>query len=127
MFSEWEIVPLVVTLVPVIPTVKTVPAGTPAKKMTKEVLELPPTVTTTGLGTNITVTPVGTGLLERVTLPVKVPILVTVRTSDPDDAHGITRDDAWAVSVKLNILVTVRLAHVPGNRLLLASPLYDAK
>jgi hypothetical protein len=71
---------------------------------------------------------VGTGLLERVTLPVKVPILVTVRTSDPDDPHGITRDDAWAVSVKLNILVTVRLAHtVLVDGLLLASPLYDAK
>jgi hypothetical protein len=124
MFSEWEIVPLVVTLVPVIPTVKTVPAGTPAKKMTKEVLELPPTVTTTGLGTNITVTPVGTGLLERVTLPVKVPILATVRTSEADDPAGITRDDAWAVRLKSGVMVvTITLTHVPVNRLLLASPL----
>jgi hypothetical protein len=121
MFTEWERGPLV----PVMPTVKTVPAGTPAKKMTKDVLELPPTVITTGLlGTNITVTPVGTGLLERVTLPVKVPILAMVSTSDAEDPAGITRDDAAAVRLKSGVMVvTITLAHVPVNRLLLASPL----
>jgi hypothetical protein len=124
MFSEWEMVRLVVAFVPVIPTVKTVPAGTPAKKMTKDVLELPPTVITTGLGTNITVTPVGMGLLERVTLPVKVPILATVMTSEADDPAGIERDDDAAVRLKSGVMVvTITLAHVPVNRLLLASPL----
>jgi hypothetical protein len=118
-FSEWKIVPLV----PVIVTVKIVPAGTPAKKITKDVLELPPTVITTGLGTNITVTPAGTGLLERVTLPVKVPILATVRTSDADDPAGIERDDVAAVMLKSEMVVIVRFAHVPVNGLLLASPL----
>jgi hypothetical protein len=122
MFSECERG----ALVPVIPTVKTVPAGTPAKKMTKDVLELPPTVIITGLGTNITVTPVGTGLLERVTLPVKVPILATVSTSDADDPAGIERDDDAAVMLKSEMVVIVRFAHVPVNALLLASPPYDA-
>jgi hypothetical protein len=66
---------------------------------------------------------VGTGLLESETLPVKVPILATVRTSEADDPAGIKRDDDAAVRLKSDMPLTVRVAQVPVNGLLLASPL----
>jgi hypothetical protein len=100
MLTEWERVPLVpVTLIE-----KLVPAGTPTKTVMKELLEPPAVDIVTGLGWNITVTPEGTAPLERVTLPVKVPILATVRTSDPDDPDGIVREDAAAVRLKSEVV-----------------------
>ena len=121
MFTEW--VPPV-AFVPVTVMVKTVPAGAPAKMVMTDGIEVPTVVMTTGLGTNITVTPDSTALLVRATLPVKVLRLATVRTSEPDPPAGIAMDEAAAVRLKSGAtVVTVRLAHVPVKALLLASPL----
>ena len=103
MDTEWERIPLV----PVTVMVKLVPAGTPAKTLIVDVSEDPALVIVTGLCTNITVTPEGTLPFERVTLPVKLPRLVTVRTSDLEDPAGIERDDVAAVRLKSEVVVTV--------------------
>lgn len=120
--SEWAMVPLV----PVIVTMKLIGVATFAK-MASDVLELPAVGTITGFGVNITVIPVGTLLLDSVTLPVKVLMLATVITSEPDPPAGIDRDEAAAAMLKsAGTGEIVRSAQVPVNRLLLVSPLYDA-
>ena len=107
---------------PVMLTLKVMGVGTPAK-IAMDTFELPPVGSITGLGMKITVIPVGTLLLDRVTLPVK-PMLATVMTSEPDPPAGIDRDDAEAL--RLKSAPTVRVAQLPVAALLFASPLYDA-
>ena len=97
-------------------------------KMASEVLELPAIGTITGFGVNITVIPVGTLLLDSWTLPVKVLMLVTVITSEPDHPAGIDRDEAAALMLKsARTGVIIRSAQVPVKAKLLVSPLYDAR
>ncbi len=69
---------------PVTVNVKLVPPATLVltKTVMLEVAEPPSVFIISGLGENATVTPEGTGLLASPTLPVKLPIPVTVRVSD---------------------------------------------
>lgn len=80
MLIECERLPLV----PVTVNVKLVPPATlvGTETVMLEVAEPPGVFIITGLGVNVTVTPEGTGLLASPTLPVKLPIPVTVRVSD---------------------------------------------
>ena len=80
MLTECERLPLV----PVTVNVKFVPPATlvGTETVMLEVAEPPGVFIITGLGVNVTVTPEGTGLLASPTLPVKLPIPVTVRVSD---------------------------------------------
>src|SRR5207244_11180993 len=98
MLTECERLPLV----PVTVNVKFVPPATlvGTETVMLEVAEPPGVFIITGLGVNVTVTPEGTGLLASPTLPVKLPIPVTVRVSDavlPEDRKSVVRErvDHW--------------------------------
>src|SRR5260370_38440363 len=101
MATEWENVPLV----PVTLKLNEVPATAPTKMVIVDVLEAPATV---GLGTKITATPEGTMLLARVTLSVKPPRLVTVRTSESEDPAGNDKDGAAGLKLKSHAAVKCR-------------------
>jgi len=87
--------------------VKLVPAKAPTKTCMEDVAEPPAVVIVTGSGTNTTATSDGTLLLVSATLPVKLPILVTVRVSDAEDPAGMESDEVAAVKLKSETVETV--------------------